>query len=436
MNTSFSLYHARSETTRGRESRIPRFVMRMRFQLPMALLLCVVVPVLLRGQYPIFGRMPDTVFHAATGSSIAVIATFILVRRLYSFPGIQMGAYTLVTVSLPYAALAITFLVFRFEYSRFILIASYVFALGWFTVIQWINERVVRPHLAVVPGGNADDVLEISSVRWTSLPAPDSPLPHVAGIVADLRADLSDEWEQFLADTTLRGVPVYHTKQVVESLTGRVQIEHLSENTFGSLLPNLIYIQAKQVIDWVAALILLPFFGVVLAVVGPLIRLTSDGPVLFRQPRVGYRGQEIIVYKFRTMTDIKSGHGDREAAQTKDDDGRITSVGKVLRKYRIDELPQIINILKGEMSWIGPRPEAVPLSVWYEEELPFYRYRHVVRPGISGWAQVNQGHVVASDDVLEKLYYDFFYIKYLSFWLDCLIVLRTIETMIRGFGSK
>ena len=121
---------------------------------------------------------------------------------------------------------------------------------------------------------------------------------------------------------------------------------------------------------------------------------------------------------------------------TKDGDDRITRVGAFLRRSRLDELPQIINILKGEMSWIGPRPEAAVLSTWYTGEIPFYRYRHVVKPGISGWAQVNQGHVAGVDEVHRKLQYDFYYIKYFSPWLDSLIVFSTIRTMLTGFGSR
>jgi lipopolysaccharide/colanic/teichoic acid biosynthesis glycosyltransferase len=126
----------------------------------------------------------------------------------------------------------------------------------------------------------------------------------------------------------------------------------------------------------------------------------------------------------------------RVGAQTLDDDPRITRIGHFLRRSRIDELPQIINILKGEMSWIGPRPEAEALSQWYEAELPFYRYRHIVPPGITGWAQVNQGHVFEIDQVMSKLQYDFYYIKNFSPWLDALIAAKTIPTMINGFGSR
>jgi lipopolysaccharide/colanic/teichoic acid biosynthesis glycosyltransferase len=131
-----------------------------------------------------------------------------------------------------------------------------------------------------------------------------------------------------------------------------------------------------------------------------------------------------------------AGDDERGAAMTGAGDDRITRIGGLLRYLRIDELPQIINILKGEMSWIGPRPEALVLSSWYVGEIPFYRYRHVVRPGISGWAQVNQGHVADVGEVHQKLQYDFFYIKYFSPWLDLLILFRTVKTMATGYGSK
>jgi lipopolysaccharide/colanic/teichoic acid biosynthesis glycosyltransferase len=151
---------------------------------------------------------------------------------------------------------------------------------------------------------------------------------------------------------------------------------------------------------------------------------------------MGYRGKKFRMYKFRSMRPTSVSGDSRSAAITQDEDARVTRLGKYLRRFRIDELPQIVNILKGEMSWIGPRPEAVPLSLWYEAELPFYRYRHIVRPGITGWAQVNQGHVAQVEDVLWKLQYDFYYIKNFSFWLDLLIVARTVRTVLSGFGAR
>jgi len=135
------------------------------------------------------------------------------------------------------------------------------------------------------------------------------------------------------------------------------------------------------------------------------------------------------------MRDVE-GEDERSAAMTKADDDRITRLGHWLRRLRIDELPQMINILKWQMSWIGPRPEAQVLSLWYTSEIPFYRYRHVVKPGISGWAQVNQGHVAEVNEVHRKLQYDFYYIKYFSPWLDALIFFRTVKTMLTGWGAR
>jgi lipopolysaccharide/colanic/teichoic acid biosynthesis glycosyltransferase len=216
-----------------------------------------------------------------------------------------------------------------------------------------------------------------------------------------------------------------------------VEITHLSENPLGSINPNAGYIKLKQVLDWLmaaVALILLSPFALILAL---LIKLDSPGPVIFRQQRMGFRGVPFTMYKLRTMVDCAaSARAARDSAITLDGDQRITRLGRFLRRSRIDELPQLVNILRGEMSWIGPRPEAIALSRWYEGELPFYRYRHIVRPGITGWAQINQGHVSDIGDVHQKLHYDFYYIKNFSPWLDIVIVLRTVGTMISGFGAR
>jgi lipopolysaccharide/colanic/teichoic acid biosynthesis glycosyltransferase len=214
-----------------------------------------------------------------------------------------------------------------------------------------------------------------------------------------------------------------------------VELEHLSENSFGSLVPAAGYFYLKGLVDLVVALLVLPVVLPLMMIIAVCIRMDSIGPALFRQVRVGHAGKLFTVYKFRTMHCTRS-EAVRAAAITAADDERITRLGKILRRLRIDELPQIFNILKGEMSWIGPRPEAQVLSQWYTSEIPFYRYRHVVKPGISGWAQVNQGHVADVNSVYTKLQYDFYYIKYFSPWLDALIFFRTLKTMLTGFGAR
>ena len=276
----------------------------------------------------------------------------------------------------------------------------------------------------------------IDRIDWVELNGPSlKEAKRCNAIVADFSADLPDEWEAFLADAALDGRIVYQVKQLTESLTGRVELDHLSENSFGSLVPARGYFYLKSAVDFLAALVMLPFALPILAACAIAIRLESKGPVVFRQRRLGHAGTTFTVYKFRTMRAVTTAD-ERLAAMTSSDDERITRVGRTLRKLRLDELPQIFNILKWQMSWIGPRPEAEVLSVWYTSEIPFYRYRHVVKPGISGWAQVNQGHVAEVDEVHRKLQYDFYYIKYFSPWLDMLILFKTIKTMLSGFGAR
>jgi lipopolysaccharide/colanic/teichoic acid biosynthesis glycosyltransferase len=256
-------------------------------------------------------------------------------------------------------------------------------------------------------------------------------------IVADFRSDHEAEWERMLAQAAVEGRSVLHSKHVFESLTGRVSIEHLSENNFGSLLPNLAWHKAKRFVDLIAALFVLPIATPILLAIVVWIRLDSPGPALFRQLRIGAGGRPFTIVKFRTMTlQETAGESDRLAAMTQESDVRVTCVGRWLRRTRLDELPQIFNIIAGDMSWIGPRPEVLSLSQWYNAEIPFYIYRHIVRPGITGWAQVNQGHVTALDAVHRKLQFDFYYIKNFSLWIDILISIKTLKILITGFGAK
>lgn len=288
-----------------------------------------------------------------------------------------------------------------------------------------------------MPLGDVTQIQEIPNVSWQVLQSSDQDISNIDAIAIDLRVDLTGDWDRRLADYALQRVPVYHTKHLIESLTGRVELEHLSENSFGSLEPRPDYMMLKFAVDWIAALVLGLTLLPVMLFIALLIKMTSKGPALFRQQRIGYQGKPFTVYKFRTMKVALDNAGDaRNLAITREKDDRITTLGRFLRKSRLDELPQILNVLKGEMSWIGPRPEAEVLSRWYEQEIPFYRYRHIVRPGIAGWAQVCQGHVAEVDDVRSKLHYDFYYIKRYSPWIDLLIVIRTVRTMMTGYGAR
>jgi lipopolysaccharide/colanic/teichoic acid biosynthesis glycosyltransferase len=382
--------------------------------------------------------LPGTI-NTQIASLISSLTALFLYRRVTIYPGTRAFGFILPAFSTTFGIAAAILLFSRADYSGAMLLSGYVASVGLTFLLGYFGQRAAPRRMYYVPAGNIGIVSDASEIEWVRLDAPVVPGDPNVSIVADLRTTHSPEWERMLAKAAIAGIPVYHTKQLRESLTGRVQIEHLSENSFGSLLPALGYRGIKRTIDIGASIVLLPLLILPLLVVALLVRLSSPGPVLFRQRRMGYRGIPFDVLKFRTMFQHDQGsddHAARHSAITQDSDDRITRIGRFLRRSRIDELPQIINILRGEMSWIGPRPEAVPLSAWYDSELPFYAYRHIVRPGITGWAQVNQGHVAGLDDVLVKLHYDFYYIKFFSSWLDLLIALRTVGIVLTGFGAK
>lgn len=375
----------------------------------------------------------------ALSSAAAITIGFVLIRKVTAYPGTGAFGMLLPSFGTTFGLMFALLLVLRANYSGIFLSVSVVSVLAGAFILFLARERSSRGHFYVVPQGRTELLFDVRDVDWTVMAHPKPPVDPNAAIVADLRHDHDDAWERMLAEAAIRGHPVYHTKQIWESLTGRVSIEHMSENSLGSLLPNLAYRRVKRLVEVVAALLLLPILLLPIAAMALAIRLDSPGPILFVQERMGYRGRVFRMFKFRTMRP-RPLQDDHEAARTdaitRSDDARITRVGRLLRRTRLDELPQILNVLRGEMSFIGPRPEAIALSRWYEAEIPFYRYRHIVRPGITGWAQVKQGHVAELSEVDQKLSFDFYYIKNFSLWLDALIVLRTVPTMLSGFGSK
>jgi len=368
--------------------------------------------------------------------SVSFALATIMVRTMSGFPDTNANAYAPSIFVVVYAAMVVVMLLLRAQYSRYLIGSGFVIALTWNYIVVTIRAKSHLFNMGLVDFGETKDIDNINSVAWHRITYPSEVSPDLDVLVADLHADLPTEWEAAIAEFVLKGIPVYHVKYVKESLTGKVELEHMSENSFGSLTPTLAYFQVKRALDWMAAAVMLVPMMVPMIIIAAAIKFSSPGPAIFRQKRVGYRGKPFTVFKFRTMHFATNVEDALSAAQTKESDSRITSLGRFLRASRLDELPQLFNILKGEMSWIGPRPEAEVLSKWYESEIPFYRYRHVVVPGITGWAQVCQGHVVDVSDVTDKLHYDFYYIKHFSAAIDLLIVFRTISTMFTGRGHR
>jgi lipopolysaccharide/colanic/teichoic acid biosynthesis glycosyltransferase len=411
--------------------------LRRQFQLAGAIVFGAILPYVVRYFLKIdFNVLALLGSNALLGNVAAVLIAFWMRLSIETYPGIQRS-HTLLPTTLVAHGLVLTFFVLTMlPYDRVGLALGFLLHLLWNYAVYFAGQRRFRPRIGIVPFGDAAKLARIDGVDWVPLSQPRiEDTARCTAIVADFSTDLPDAWEAFLADAALAGRIVYQVKHLAESLTGKVELTQLSENSFGMLVPDRGYFYLKSAMDFMAALAALPVVLPLLLVSAVAIRFDDGGPILFRQVRVGHAGEQITVYKFRTMRQVEI-EDERAAAMTRQADDRITRVGAFLRRTRIDELPQIFNILKLEMSWIGPRPEAEVLSVWYTSELPFYRYRHVVKPGISGWAQVNQGHVAQVEDVHRKLQYDFYNIKYFSPWLDLLILLRTIKTVLTGFGAR
>jgi exopolysaccharide biosynthesis polyprenyl glycosylphosphotransferase len=234
-----------------------------------------------------------------------------------------------------------------------------------------------------------------------------------------------------------RGVRIQDGGEMYEAVTGKLSIESLRASWllfspgFEVTRPLWIYKRASSVFwSMVGLTLALPL----MALIALAIRLDSPGPVIFRQKRVGLRGQIFTLFKFRTMIDnADQGENHRPAERT---DSRFTRLGKLLRRTRMDELPQLVNILGGDMHFVGPRPFVPNQEMECLERIPYYRQRWVVKPGATGWAQVNRGYCATLEDNKEKLAYDLFYIKNISIGLDLLILFKTMKILLLGRGAR
>lgn len=235
----------------------------------------------------------------------------------------------------------------------------------------------------------------------------------------------------------LRGVEVLDAPTFYEQETGCLMIENIQPSSF--IYTNGFRMTAfmrsyKRIFDIFFSSVGLLLVGPLLPFVALAVKLDSRGPVLFQQLRVGEREVEFFVYKFRTMSE--DAEKETGAVWAQKNDPRVTRVGSFMRRSRIDEIPQLFNVLKGDMSFVGPRPERLAFVERLKQSIPFYSTRHFVKPGVTGWAQVRYHYGASEEDALEKLRYDLFYIKNYSVLLDFKIILDTIRVVTSGFGGR
>jgi len=249
---------------------------------------------------------------------------------------------------------------------------------------------------------------------------------------------MPDDVMQDLLQFRLRGIPVREIADFYEDEWEKVPVYHLKDRWFVyshgfTVVHHTFYQRVKRVVDIGLSILAMTVAGPLMLLTAVLIKIESKGPVFYKQERVGLNERTFNLIKFRSMIKEAEKKG---AIWAKEKDPRLTKVGKIIRIFRIDELPQILNILKGEMSFIGPRPERPIFVEGLKKEIPYYSYRHLVKPGLTGWAQVNYSYGASVEDAVRKLEYDLFYIKNSTLLLDLQIVLRTLRVILFRRGSR
>lgn len=307
-----------------------------------------------------------------------------------------------------------------------------------------VREILAHPELGIKVLGFIDDDPKLVGVSIVN-PKVIGVYDDLSQIVANNKVDrivvgLQDRRGKLpikeLLEFKTRGVAIEEATTFYERVAGKIPIENLKPswmvfNSGFSVTKRALL--EKRVFSILVSSVLLLVFSPIILLLMALIKLDSKGPVFYKQERVGQDGETFMLVKFRSMcANAEEGTG---PVWAKEDDDRTTRLGRIMRRTRLDELPQLYNVFCGDMSLVGPRPERPHFVQQLAESIPFYPMRHIVKPGITGWAQINYGYASTLDHTVEKLQYDLFYIKNMSWMLDSLIILETVKTVLVKKGS-
>ena len=375
----------------------------------------------------------------------ACIAVTLLVDRFVHNPATEGSIWIAFSTAAVFAALLVFFGATHALYSRAVVFVAFVAETTW--LIAGLRKHV-RGHVLHL-GVCEPDVLRLLAEAEHAI---ESPVTHVHadlmqtqdltqlaaldGVVIDRYSQKSDGLKRLISALKLGGVRIYSADHVHELLTGRLSLQKTEDSFLDDSSGKVLYGLVKRVLDVAGALVLLALLGIPMLAIAIAIRVGSPGPALFRQQRIGLHGRVFEMLKFRTMYQLEDERALPHAERIAHSTSRVTPLGAWLRRFRLDELPQLINVLNGTMSLIGPRPEWTATANAFFDHIAHYPYRHLVRPGITGWAQVNQGHVTDVRDARIKLEFDLYYVKHLSFALDLVIGIRTVRTVLTGYGAR
>ncbi len=374
---------------------------------------------------------------------LVVVGTFSMVLAAveFCFPRFMLGKHALL---LGLVILTAALMTWRSGFGwliRLPRLTERIYVLGDGKLAQRLVQAIgSRPDLGMEVAGWAKALSNGSSIRKTlesniaAVLKNSRPISRIVLAMPDRRGTIP---VRQLLTLRLSGVRVEDATTLFEKITGKIEIEDLHPSWLilsDGFCINSAFVAAQSAISILICLACLVLLLPLLLLIAVAIKATSRGPVLYGQKRVGRNDVVFTCYKFRTMrADAEARTGPVWAG---DDDPRITSVGRILRKARLDELPQLWNVVKGEMALVGPRPERPEFVQWLSASIPYYNLRHVVLPGITGWAQVNYRYGSSVEDAKEKLKYDLFYIKNMSFGLDLMTLLYTTKVVFLGRGAK
>lgn len=369
-----------------------------------------------------------------------VIAAHLLMRTSH-LPVAERGGVLWVSTTAPFVFTPLGFALLQQPYSRAAVVWAYAATTLW---LWWgyrrhVKHRALRlvhidanvpAQLAACLSPNTLDAQAVELIAWNA--HHDSPLPACDGLVLDRHVRTTDERTRLLGELKMQHLRLYSVEAVAELTSGRKMLPTAAD-TLWEIDNDPGYDRVKRLLDVATVIALAPLWLPLAAGVALAVRFDSKGPALYSQPRVGRDGHVFTLWKFRSMVHGLQAPGVHFAQA---EDPRITRVGRVLRRTRLDELPQLFNVLMGHMSLIGPRPEQTAFVRDFATTIPCYPYRHLVRPGLTGWAQVQQGYADSADTTRIKLSYDLYYVAHYSLALDLLIAAKTVKTVCTGFGAR
>src|SRR5699024_630669 len=321
--------------------------------------------------------------------------------QVKSYRSYKSIGITLFYITVGYMPIFALLAVLRPYYSRSFLFTSYLLT-QLFLIGGILFSRKSAPRYYVINGGIAQALKAYGDTSWRYVNHVNGSveIEQYDGVVVDLHAHDDATLFKKVADFTLHGVPVRHAAAVFENYTGRTHLDYIAEEGFYSLSLPPVYPTLKRMLETGLILLASPVIIPFACLVALAIKIDSRGPALFTQQRVGRYGDPFTLYKFRSMTTDAEKEGAQFAGEA---DQRVTRLGRFIRKFRIDEIPQFWNVLKGDMSLIGPHTEQKSFVDFFDDEIPFYSYRHKVRPGITGWAQITDGYAADVESTERKL---------------------------------